>query len=251
MMIPLCPADLMHIDCLKKENTREIRTAIFAGGLKICMRVTTKNAKVFTLWRCGKFLCDECLAARREDGKSVWTFSSELVALYFESNAARWFTSNVCFANKLWLWCKFIRNQPREAQEMIDQEISDFLNLWPQRSWKSSFAETPSMSCNNQKIILTNDAGYAPPLIFPELLWSNICILLSCICPANFPVSCFTPHHFRSSLACIICSSKTHEWFGHSVWVADALANVKNILKKKKNKEIPTQLLSESNTNQD
>ena len=53
----------------------KIWTKIFASLWKsACKWKAAKNAKVFTLWRCGKFLCDECLAAARwEDGKSVWS----------------------------------------------------------------------------------------------------------------------------------------------------------------------------------
>ena len=58
------------------ENKRDenIRTTIFESLWKsACTWKAAKNAKVFTLWRCGKFLFDECLtAARWEDGKSVW-----------------------------------------------------------------------------------------------------------------------------------------------------------------------------------
>ena len=41
----------------------------------------------------------------------------------------------------------------------------------------------------NPKIMLTYDAGYAPPISFSELLWSNICIL-HLKTWVNFPVSC-------------------------------------------------------------
>ena len=57
-----------------KQNWMKIWTTIFVSLEKSARKKATKNTEVFTLWRCGKFLFDECLAAARwEDGKSAWS----------------------------------------------------------------------------------------------------------------------------------------------------------------------------------
>ena len=74
--IPLSTPNYMQVLIVwGKQKGLKTQTTIFAKLWKsACNWKAAKNAKVFTLWRCGKFLCDECLAAARwEDGKSVWS----------------------------------------------------------------------------------------------------------------------------------------------------------------------------------
>ena len=210
--MPLSTPNYMHVLIVwGKQKGLKTQTTIFGKLWKsACKWKAAKNAKVFTLWRCGKFLCDECLAAARwEDGKSVWSrvrpalwvkcrwIADKMFALgcpLLTSFGVKW-SRAIPAQNLPSLFHSLITSGTTVFWESIKGSITRIELQQKYRHWclnaMSWFPENPISS--------TNDPDYAQGLtLFESTFAFSSCCSSSQAPSPSFPVSCSStpPKHF-------------------------------------------------------